>query len=322
MPIEADVYGGSNSTYEEPSTEYTPPSDYTDRPSRPTQPPRGGSGGERGTSLNENCNASSPPMRVFPSEVHHYHHHFLPTFGPNSCPPYGGSGDHSGGGGFGGGGAGFGSGTGNNGGGSSSFPNPDGQGGQGGAGQAASIQQLTHQMRQVMAALENMKLKVATLSEVVDELINSNTNTKLLLTGAKVDATTNLFDLVRHIILDRLDLKDLKNDIYSATRTKKGIVFDVASGLDKRRILARSRERLRGDDEELRISDYYDSDSSKNNNNSDDNDDDGSSESIIDTRFGDEWKWWWGQNLHKKNFIAIALHTENRKISMPDIQYR
>lgn len=310
MPIEADVYGGSNSTYEEPSTEYTPP-DYTDRPPRPTQPPRGGgtySGGERGTSVNENCNASTPPMRVFPSEVHHYHHHFLPTFGPNSCPPYGGGGvgsggggDHSGSGGFGGGGfggGGFGGGgTGNNGGGSSSFPNPDGQGGGagqgggGGVGQAASIQQLTHQMRQVMAALENMKLKVATLSEVVDELINSNTNTKLLLTGAKVDATTNLFDLVRHIILDRLDLKDLKNDIYSATRTKKGIVFDVASGLDKRRILARSRERLRGDDEELRISDYYDSDSSKNNNNnnSDDNDDDdGSSESIIDTRFGGE----------------------------------
>lgn len=85
-----------------------------------------------------------------------------------------------------------------------------------------------------MAALENMKLKVATLSEVVDELIDSqNSNTKLLLTGAQIDQTTNLFEMIRHIILDRLDLKDLKNDIYSATRTKKGIVFDVASGLDK-----------------------------------------------------------------------------------------
>lgn len=79
-----------------------------------------------------------------------------------------------------------------------------------------------------MIALENMKLKVATLSDVVDELINSgNSNAKLLLTGATVDATTNLFELVRHIILDRLELKDLKNDIYSATRTKKGTVSAV-----------------------------------------------------------------------------------------------
>lgn len=130
-----------------------------------------------------------------------------------------------------------------------------------------------------MFQLENMKLKVATLSEVVDELINSNSNTKLVLTGATIDQSTNLFELVRHIILDRLDLKDLKNDIYSATRTKKGIVFDVASGLDKRRILARARERLNRDDEELRISDYYDADTKE---------DDGSSESLIDVRFGGE----------------------------------
>lgn len=101
-----------------------------------------------------------------------------------------------------------------------------------------------------------------------------------MLTGATIDQSTNLFELVRHIILDRLDLKDLKNDIYSATRTKKGIVFDVASGLDKRRILARARERLNRDDEELRIQDYYDENTKE--------DDDGSSESLIDVRFGDQ----------------------------------
>lgn len=303
-PIEADVYGGVNAT-EESSTEYNPPTYETERPtshnSRPTQTPT------RGTSVNENCNASTGPMRIFPTEVHHYHHHFLQAFGPGSCSP-------NGQGGFGGGNFGGGSGTSfggngnsgfnggynngannnynngaNNGGGSTSFSGPEhnyNQGGQGGAGDAAAIQQLQHQMRQVMAALENMKLKVATLSEVVDELINSNTNTKLVLTGAKVDATTNLFDLVRHIILDRLDLKDLKNDIYSATRTKKGIVFDVASGLDKRRILARARERLRGDDEELRISDYYDGNNQDSSSSKDS--DESEAESIIDTRFGDE----------------------------------
>lgn len=265
--VDSDVYRGINVTEETSSTD-TP--EYTERPVRPTQP-------TRGTSVNENkeCNASTGPMRVFPTEVHHYHHHFLPTFGPNSCT--GGNGGQYGGQYPNGGGFNSNSG-GNGGGGSVNFPSPGSEGQN--AGTASSIQQLTHQMRQVMAALENMKLKVATLSEVVDELINSNTNTKLVLTGATVDSTTNLFDLVRHIILDRLELKDLKNDIYSATRTKKGIVFDVASGLDKRRILARARERLHGDDEELRITDYYDND-----NKSDDSE---SSESIIDTRFGDE----------------------------------
>lgn len=256
------MYGGINAT-EETSTEST---DYTERPSRPPQT-------NRGPTLNENCNANSPPMRVFPTEVHHYHHHFLPTFGP-SCSNGGGGNGGSAGGQHNGNGNGFGGGSSGT---SSGYPSPDGQGNGGGNG-ASSIQQLTHQMRQVMAALENMKLKVATLSEVVDELINSNSNTKLLLTGATVETSTNLFELVRHIILDRLELKDLKNDIYSATRTKKGIVFDVASGLDKRRILARARERFRGDDETLRIQDFYDGD----------NKPDGSSESVIDTRFGDD----------------------------------
>ncbi|XP_031623801.1 uncharacterized protein LOC116341082 [Contarinia nasturtii] len=261
---DSDVYRGINVTEETSSTDAP---EYTERPVRPTQPTRGTS------TVNENrdCNASTGPMRVFPSEVHHYHHHL---FGPSSCGAGGNGGQFGGqypnggsGGSFNGGGGG---------GGSVNFPSPDGQS----AGTTSAVQQLTLQMRQVMAALENMKLKVATLSEVVDELINSNSNTKLLLTGANVDSTTNLFDLVRHIILDRLELKDLKNDIYSATRIKKGIVFDVASGLDKRRILARARERLHGDDEELRITDYYDGETKPDNSES--------SESIIDTRFGDE----------------------------------
>lgn len=194
----------------------------------------------------ENCNARTNTMRVFPQEVHHYHHHYLPTIPSPGCPPSPNS--YSAG---------------------SQYPSQN---------SGDSMQQLIGQMRQVMIALENMKLKVSTLSEVVDELINSNTatNAKLLLTGAKIDATTNLFELVRHVILDKLELKDLKNDIYSATRTKNGIVFDVASGLDKRRILARARERLR-DDEDLRITDYFDPEKV-----------DGASEPVIDVRFGDD----------------------------------
>lgn len=189
----------------------------------------------------DNCNARTPTMRVFPQEVHHYHHHYMPQFPSAGCAPIPNS---------------FGT--------NGQFPPQD------------SAQQLIGQMRQIMIALENMKLKVSTLSEVVDELINSNSNAKLLLTGAKIDASTNLFELVRHVILDKLELKDLKNDIYSATRTKNGIVFDVASGLDKRRILARARERFR-DEDELRIQDYYDGETKP----------EGLDESIIDSRFGE-----------------------------------
>lgn len=196
-------------------------------------------------------------MKVFPQEVHHYHHHYLPGINsgcsgapPPSPTPNFGSTPSS-----------FGA--------NSQYQPPT-------ANSQEGIQQLILQMRQVMAAIENMKLKVATLSDVVDELINSNSNAKLLLTGASLDTTTNLFELVRHVILDKLELKDLKNDIYSATRVKNGIVFDVASGLDKRRILTRARERLR-DEDGIRITDYYDGEPKA----------DSAPESIIDVRFGD-----------------------------------
>lgn len=293
------MYSGVNIT-EDSNTEFTS-TDYTERPSRPAHtvphsvphtPSHGtstgtGTGTGTSTSFNENCNASTPPMRVFPQEVHHYHHHFLPTLAPanggGSCFQNGNGGGTGGfNGGYNGANGGYSQSSGGGPGGSTGFNFPGQQGQQGQQdtqGGTATIQQLQHQMKQVMIALENMKLRVATLSDVVDELINSNGNTKLVLTGATIESTTNLFELVRHIILDRLELKDLKNDIYSATRTKKGIVFDVASGLDKRRILARARERLNRDDEELRIMDYYDADTKTA---------DGSSESIIDVRFGDE----------------------------------
>lgn len=250
--IESDVYGANNST-EESSTESA---EVTEKPKIPQQP-------TRGTSINENCNASTPPMRVnYPQEVIHHHHHYLPTMpGCGSPPPYGGNG------GFGNSGTGSGFGTSNNPG--SSFNNnyP--------SGSAESLQSLSTKVREIMAALDSMKLRVNTLSDVVDELINSNNNAKLLLTGAQVDSKTNLFELVRHVVLDKLDLKDLKNDIYSATRTKEGIVFDVASGLDKRRILARARERFR-DEDELRIQNYYDGEAKE----------DSASESV-DQRFGE-----------------------------------
>lgn len=246
---ESDVYGGLNAT-EESTTE------TTDRPESNTRPPIQTM---RPPNTVNDCNASSPPMRVTPTEIHHHHHHYLPESFGNCGAGGGGSGGGTGGG-FGGS---YGAGSGST--------NEDNE--------RETIKSLSIKMREVMAAIESMKTKMATLSDVVDELINSSGSAKLLLTGAKLDATTNLFELVRHVILDRLDLKDLRNDIYSATRTKDGVVFDVASGLDKRRILARARERFIGSDE-LRIQDYYDLDTRSNT--------DKEVESFIDVRFGDD----------------------------------
>lgn len=140
MKTESDVYAGLNVT-EETSTEFVSgSSDFTERP-RATHP-----NPNHGTSVNENCNASTPPMKVFPQEVHHYHHHSLSNFGaaPNGgCTPNGGANGFtpSSGGGP-GGSTGF------------SFPTQDAQqngGGTGGGGASSisSIQQLQHQMRQV-----------------------------------------------------------------------------------------------------------------------------------------------------------------------------
>lgn len=221
------MYGIKNTTEET----FTEPFEQTDRPNRAQSTGRGSS---------DACNANTPPVRVFPQEVHHYHHHdLLGVQAQGTC----GSTPHS-------------------------RQQPTS------AQDSIAIKQMAEQIRQLSIALENMKLKVTTLSDVVDELINSNSNTKLLLTGANIDSTTNLFELVRHVVLDILELKDLKNDIYSATRTKNGIVFDVASGLDKRRILARARERF-GDDDELRILDYFDETKTVE-----------TSGQLLDTRFG------------------------------------
>lgn len=223
--------------------------DSTERPEVNTRPPLQTMRPPINT-VND-CNASTPTMRVTPQEIHHHHHHYLPDLSQN-CGPTGtmGSGSTS----------------------SGSFDDKTSNG-------RETIQTLSAKLREVMISVESMKTKIATLSDVVDELINASGSAKLLLTGAKLESTTNLFELVRHVILDRLDLKDLRNDIYSATRTKEGVVFDVASGLDKRRILARARERFVGDDE-LRIQDYYDKDTRSNN--------DKDVESFLDVRFGDE----------------------------------
>lgn len=241
---ESDVFGNMNATEENVT-------DSTERPEVNTRPPIQTMRPPINT-VND-CNASTPTMRVTPQEIHHHHHHYLPDLSQN-CGPTGTMGSGSGSG-------------------STSSGSSDNDNG------SETIQTLSAKLREVMITVESMKTKIATLSDVVDELINASGSAKLLLTGAKLESTTNLFELVRHVIQDLLDLKDLRNDIYSATRTKEGVVFDVASGLDKRRILARARERFTGD-EELRIQDYYDKETRKNN--------DKDVESFLDVRFGDE----------------------------------
>lgn len=158
MKIESDVYAGLNAT-EETSTEFVGgSSDFTERP-RAAHPTT-----NHGTSVNENCNASTPPMKVFPQEVHHYHHHSFSNFGvaPNGgCTPNGAHFPNGGNSGFNSAG-GFTPSSGGGPGGSTgfSFPSQDAQqaggtgGGGGGASSISSIQQLQHQMRQVSVSFE------------------------------------------------------------------------------------------------------------------------------------------------------------------------
>lgn len=139
---EADVYAGVNTT-EETSTEFvSSSSDFTERP-RSTH-----TNTNHGTSANDNCNASTPPMKVFPQEVHHYHHHFFGGAPNGACSPMmGGQFPNNANGGFtqsSGGGPG----------GSTGFNFPSNQEGQQGGGGASasttsSIQQLQNQMKQV-----------------------------------------------------------------------------------------------------------------------------------------------------------------------------
>lgn len=282
--LESDVFGGVNAT-DEMVTEPTdrplerperPEPSHPERPERPeinTRPPI--QTPRPPVNTVSDCNASTPTMRVTPQEIHHHHHHYLPEMQGN-CGGGGAGGSSFGGGNSGNVGNSAGTGTGT--------PLNDAD--------RETIQSLTLKLREVMATVESLKTKVVTLSDVVDELINNSGSSKLLLTGAKLESTTNLFELVRHVILDLLDLKDLRNDIYSATRTKEGVVFDVASGLDKRRILARARERFLEDDW-LRIQDYYDVDARS--------DTDKEVESLIDVRFGadDDGKWEITKNTKK-----------------------
>lgn len=198
--IDTDVYGLNNATESSVDTDQTVPQTTTQKSERTTKAAQ---------TITNNCNASTPSLKLSPQEVQHHHYHYFPNFTGDSCK--------------------------NN----------------------ERIEKLEGQVLLLTEILDNMKFRLSSLTEVVEDLISqSDLGTKLLLTGAKIDAGTNLFELLRYVLLDRLELKDLKNDIYSATRTKEGVVFDVASALDKKRILTRAKERFT-EDEDIRIVDYY-----------------------------------------------------------------
>lgn len=186
----------------------------------------------------DNCNPSTPPLTVTSqptvTDIHHHHHHYLPNF--TNCVPLQG---------FQNGGHGNGNGFSNNGNGNSN------------SAKDVDLTGVNARLDEAFSEIEHLKNKINHLNDIVTELMKTTTDvgTKLILTGVHVEPGTNLFDLVRRILLNKLLLKDLRNDIYSATRTKDGVVFDVANALDKRRILAKAKEYLA--DEDYKILDYY-----------------------------------------------------------------
>lgn len=139
-----------------------------------------------------------------------------------------------------------------------------GQSGSAGAARDVDLSGVNEQLTKAFTEIDRIKNKINHLNDIVTELLKttSDVGTKLLLTGARVEPGSNLFETVNRVLQNRLELKDLRNDIYSATRTKDGVVFDVANALDKRRILARAKERLA--DDEMKILDYYVEDGVKN----------------------------------------------------------
>lgn len=202
----------------------------------------------------DNCNSSTPPLMVgLPTvtDIHHHHHHYLPNI-TNCMPCMAGS-----------------------------NPSNSNSGSDSGTSMRDSdLNGVNTKITDLYSEIEHLKQKINHLNDIVTDLMKQTTDigTKLILTGVHVDQNTNLFELVRRIILDKLLLKDLRNDIYSATRTKDGVVFDVANALDKRRILSKAKENL--GNETFKILDYYVKDGVEVKNDAD--------VPKIDVRFGDD----------------------------------
>ncbi|XP_055838178.1 uncharacterized protein LOC129906431 isoform X1 [Episyrphus balteatus] len=99
-------------------------------------------------------------------------------------------------------------------------------------------------MRTLDESVKPLEEKLNSLTEIVVELVkNMDIGTNLKLVG-NLPVQTNPVEDVRHLIVEKLKLFDLRSTILQAEYTSSGISFEVSSSIDKLRILKRSNDIL------------------------------------------------------------------------------
>jgi len=118
-----------------------------------------------------------------------------------------------------------------------------------------SLEKISNQLNVVLEQIkslhdktEPLKNKIDSLEEVIGELLKGKDNgTKLLLIGHNPPYDSNVYEAIRGVIIDRLDLHDLSSSIKFAKLEKNGIMFELKTSIEKQRILLRAQERFNTD---------------------------------------------------------------------------
>lgn len=100
------------------------------------------------------------------------------------------------------------------------------------------------QLNSLNVIVNPLRQQVESLTELLQELIkDSDIGTKLLLVGNL--PSSNPVETVRDLLTDRLQLYDLDTKIHQAEHTPEGILFEMSSPIDKKRILFRASKLLK-----------------------------------------------------------------------------
>lgn len=130
---------------------------------------------------------------------------------------------------------------------------------------------ITNQLNVVLMQLQSLhdktgplKEKIDSLEEVIGELLKDKDNrTMLLLIGNNPPHDSNVYDAIRGVITDALELHDLSSSIKFAKLVNSGIKFEVKNSIEKYRILVRARERFNTD--KRKIVEYHFNEEKKSN---------------------------------------------------------
>lgn len=104
------------------------------------------------------------------------------------------------------------------------------------------------QLQSLHEKTEPLKGKIDSLEEVIGELLKEKDNgTKLVLIGNDPPHGSNVYEAIRGVITDRLELYDLSSSIKLAKFVEGGIMFEVNNSIEKHRIMLRAQERFNTD---------------------------------------------------------------------------